>query len=324
VLNSLLAAPGARLGVIINDFGAINVDAALVTGQVDQAEAISGGCLCCMPDNTPLDEALERLARPQLRLDAIVIEASGAAEPLALANLIRFSGVEGIRTGGVIEVVDAGNYFGTVDRGGAAPARFAAASLVLLNKADTVAEQDRQATLQAIRDRIRERNEYTQTLVTDHGAVDPQLVLDVAHTDDPPGQLPIAALAREAHAEHHHQHADAVTVRATGTVDPDALVDLLEDIPADVYRLKGTVSVTGTRGQRRFLVSAVGWRVHVTERPAARVADTTDVTEDGLVAIGMGLDRPSVQERLERALAPAGRPTARGMARLLRWKALSG
>jgi G3E family GTPase len=100
VLNSLLAAPGARLGVIINDFGAINVDAALVTGQVDQAEAISGGCLCCMPDNTPLDEALERLARPQLRLDAIVIEASGAAEPLALANLIRFSGVEGIRTGG--------------------------------------------------------------------------------------------------------------------------------------------------------------------------------------------------------------------------------
>jgi G3E family GTPase len=195
---------------------------------------------------------------------------------------------------------------------------------VLLNKADTVAEQDRQATLQAIRDRIRERNEYTQTLVTDHGAVDPQLVLDVAHTDDPPGQLPIAALAREAHAEHHHQHADAVTVRATGTVDPDALVDLLEDIPADVYRLKGTVSVTGTRGQRRFLVSAVGWRVHVTERPAARVADTTDVTEDGLVAIGMGLDRPSVQERLERALAPAGRPTARGMARLLRWKALSG
>jgi hypothetical protein len=48
------------------------------------------------------------------------------------------------------------------------------------------------------------------------------------------------------------------------------------------------------------------------------------VTEDGLVAIGMGLDRPSVQERLERALAPAGRPTARGMARLLRWKALSG
>ncbi|MFT3887160.1 MAG: GTP-binding protein [Arachnia sp.] len=45
LVNHLLRAPGARLGVVVNDFGEINVDAALVAGQVDEAAAISGGCL---------------------------------------------------------------------------------------------------------------------------------------------------------------------------------------------------------------------------------------------------------------------------------------
>ena len=45
VLNSVLRAPGARFGVVINDFGSIDVDAALITGQVDEAASISGGCL---------------------------------------------------------------------------------------------------------------------------------------------------------------------------------------------------------------------------------------------------------------------------------------
>ncbi|MFF0973213.1 UNVERIFIED_CONTAM: GTP-binding protein, partial [Kocuria sp. CPCC 205295] len=58
LLNHLLRAPGARLGVVVNDFGELNVDAALVSGQVDEAASISGGCLCCLPDAGGLDEAL--------------------------------------------------------------------------------------------------------------------------------------------------------------------------------------------------------------------------------------------------------------------------
>src|SRR5690606_33643497 len=48
LLNHLLRTPGARLGVVVNDFGTLNVDAALVTGQVDEAASISGGCVCCL------------------------------------------------------------------------------------------------------------------------------------------------------------------------------------------------------------------------------------------------------------------------------------
>jgi G3E family GTPase len=91
LLNHLLRREGARIGVVINDFGAINVDAALVSGQVDKTASIFGGCLCCMPDGGGLDDALTTLARPKLRLDAIIIEASGLADPIALSRIIHFS-----------------------------------------------------------------------------------------------------------------------------------------------------------------------------------------------------------------------------------------
>lgn len=329
MLNALLAAPGARLGVIVNDFGEINVDAAMVTGQVDDAASIAGGCLCCLPDSTPLDEALERLSHPRLDLDAIVIEASGAAEPLALGRMIRFSSAEHTRLAGVVEIVDAETCFETVDPGGdgphprPAPARFAAPSLVLITKTDLLPEDVAVRRVEAITARVRERSEDAHVLAVPRGGLDPALLLDVAHTEDPPDQLPLAALAREEHAHHVHEHAHAVTVRAEGPIDPAALVDLLEDPPPGVFRLKGIVAVAGPRGDRRFAVNVVGSRTHVAAAPAPRAQGSDDDLADGLVAIGMHLDEEAVRARLVAALRPSDRASAAGMRRLLRLKRLS-
>jgi len=76
LLNHVLRQPRARLGVVVNDFGDVGVDAGLLVGQVTDPAAISGGCLCCLDDAGGLDAALERLAAPRLRLDAIIVEAS--------------------------------------------------------------------------------------------------------------------------------------------------------------------------------------------------------------------------------------------------------
>ena len=62
LLNHVLRTPQARLGVVINDFGELNVDAGLVTGQIDEPASIAGGCVCCLPDNGGLDDALTKLA----------------------------------------------------------------------------------------------------------------------------------------------------------------------------------------------------------------------------------------------------------------------
>lgn len=314
LLNHLLRTPGARLGVVVNDFGTLNVDAALVTGQIDEAAAISGGCLCCLPDAGGLDDALEKLSQPRLRLDAILVEASGAADPLALARLIRFSGAERVRPGGIIEVIDAVEHFRTVDIWTDPPLHYAAATLVVVGKTDLLPAEERELTVERIHQRVRERNTDAQLVVAQQGRIDPALVFDTALEEDlddqPPLPLPPLSHADEEHD--HHEHASAATVRLTGPVSPSALVDLLEDPPAGAYRLKGRVRLRGPKAEQGYLVNVVGRMIHV-----ARLPEPPTVGE--LVAVGLQLDAVVAQQRLEDvAASSAERPDPAGLRRLRR------
>lgn len=323
LLNHLLQQPGARVGVVVNDFGDVNVDAGLVTGQVDEPASIAGGCLCCLPDAGGLDDALEKLTHPRLGLDVVIVEASGIADPLTLARMIRFSGVERVRPGGVVDVVDAVEHFGTVDTGGDAPARYSVTSLVVVNKTDRLPADQAELTLARIEARVHERNPAAQVVRTSHGRVDPALVYDAASAEDPPDQLPLAALLRDTRA-HDHEHADAVTVTAPGPVSPGRLVDLLEDPPVGVYRLKGRVVVDTGRSLRGYVVNVVGRSVHVASRRVdGAAAGSVAVGPGELVAIGMHLDVGKVRDALERTLAPSARPDAKGFSRLQRYRRLS-
>ncbi|GAA2180554.1 GTP-binding protein [Brooklawnia cerclae] len=315
VLNHLLQTPGARIGVVVNDFGTINIDAALVRGQVDEPASIAGGCLCCMPDAGGLDDALGRLTNPRLRLDAVLVEASGVAEPAALAGIIRTCDAATARPGGLIDVVDAAAYLGTVDDDGPMPpVRFAAASLVVINEVDRLPPGTRASTIARITARVRERNPGVCIVETDRGRLDPALVLDVADTADPADELPLAGWARHVHETVHHEHADAVTVPVRAPVDAGRLADLLDDPPEGVYRLKGRVLVRTANGPRGRVLDLVGRQAHVT---TDRVADGAGA----LVAIGMHLDTLAVRTRLEQAVSPAtGLPATGTIRRLSRYR----
>lgn len=318
LLNHLLRAPGARLGVVINDFGDLNVDAGLTIGQVDEVASISGGCVCCLPEAGGLDAALDRLTGPRLRLDAVIVEASGVAEPSALAQLIRYSGVTRARPGGLIDVVDAVEHFSTIDTGGLAPARYSAAGLIVINKIDRIPPPLREAVIQRIVQRIRERNPRARVIPTTRGRIDPLLVFDAALEPAPDGELSFAALAHaDPDHDHHHPPADAVTVSTRRPVDPGRLADLLEQPPAGVYRLKGSVTIDAGTRRRRYAVNVVGRHIHLAPHPR-------DSGDDGLVAIGMQLDRAVVTEHLERAVdpGPTGAPGV-GLRRLTRLRRLS-
>jgi G3E family GTPase len=316
LLNHVLRQPGARVGVVVNDFGDVNVDASLVTGQVDEPASIAGGCLCCLADDDTLDRALERLTRPQLGVDVVIVEASGVAEPGALARLIRFSGAERVRPGGVVDVLDAVEYFSTVDAGSTVPARFAAASLVVVNKCDRLPEARREETLARIEQRVRQGSPSAYIVRTSGGRIDPALLFDIARAEDPPGQLPFAAALRETGPHHGHQHAAAATVRSPGPVDPGLLVDLLEDPPRGAYRIKGRVAVASGRGLRGYVVNLVGRSIHIASAAAAS-------TDSELVAVGLHLDADSARRRLEHALHPAGTSSAAGYRRLQQHRRLS-
>ncbi|OBK81844.1 cobalamin biosynthesis protein CobW [Mycolicibacter heraklionensis] len=313
LLNHVLRAPGARIGVIINDFGELNVDAGLVTGQVDEPVSIAGGCICHLPDEGGLDEALEKLADPKLALDAIIIEASGVAEPADVSRVIRFSGVERIRHGGVVDVIDVAEHFDTVDTESAPPQRYGVASLVVVNKLDRIAEDAREQALARVEARVRELNPHAHVVGAMAGRVDPRLLYDISDGGES-GQMSFRELLLDDAGEHHdHVHADSVTVVGDGAVDPGPLIDLLEQPPHGVYRMKGTVAI----GKRHYLVNVVGTSVHVVTAPAS-------VSASHLVAIGTHLETADVRARIEEALRPAGeKVSAAGMRRLQRLRQYS-
>jgi G3E family GTPase len=103
LLNHLLrTSGGTRIGVVVNDFGRINIDAFAVSAQVDSMVSLSNGCLCCAVDGTELDSMLGKLAAADL--DVIVIEASGLAEPSTLIRMVLQA--PGVEYGGLIYVVE--------------------------------------------------------------------------------------------------------------------------------------------------------------------------------------------------------------------------
>jgi G3E family GTPase len=86
VVNHLLAhAEGKRIAAVINDFGAINIDAELITGAAEGVVSLSNGCICCSLEGDLL-RTLATLLRRDPRPEFIVIETSGVADP---ADVVR-------------------------------------------------------------------------------------------------------------------------------------------------------------------------------------------------------------------------------------------
>ncbi len=219
-----------------------------------------------------------------------------------------------------MDVIDAVEYFRTVDDGGLPPARFSVATLVVINKVDRLPVDSREQTLAAIEARVAEVGPAAHVVRTSHARLDPALILDVTSAEDPPDQLPIAALLRAERAaadhEHDHRHAASASVRYDGAIRPGDLVDLLLDPPPGAYRLKGTVRVATGSGFRGYLVNVVGRQVHV-------AGLRTPPESSALVAIGIQLDAGVARERLEAALVASVEVDRDGLRALERLRHLS-
>lgn len=86
VVNHLLAhAGGRRIAAVVNDFGAINIDAELIAGASDGIVSLANGCICCSLEGDLL-RTLAAILRCSPRPEAIVIETSGVADP---ADIVR-------------------------------------------------------------------------------------------------------------------------------------------------------------------------------------------------------------------------------------------
>ncbi len=95
---------GLRIGVLVNDFGALNIDAELIAAQAGETVALTNGCACCSIQDD-LGEAFERLCGIADELDLVLVEASGVAHPDKIATFGHTW--PGLRPGPTVVVADA-------------------------------------------------------------------------------------------------------------------------------------------------------------------------------------------------------------------------
>ncbi len=150
LLNHLLRTTPDRIAVLVNDFGSINVDAALVESSDETTITLTNGCICCsLTDGFGV--ALEQVRSLPGAPERLVIEASGVADP---ASIAAWGHGPGFQLDGIITVVDAE----TLDErlsddlvGDVVELQIRSADLVICNKIDLVDDQH----LAGTHDRIR-------------------------------------------------------------------------------------------------------------------------------------------------------------------------
>ncbi|MGM0605632.1 MAG: CobW family GTP-binding protein [Halobacteriota archaeon] len=205
LLNHLLSNPGDRaIGVIVNDVGEVNVDAALLERESGEEGIVdlSNGCVCCGLQGELVSTAVRLATDRDRRLDAIVLEASGVSEPLPVVRTLTGNAeidadvdpTRYLTVGGVVAVVDSFGFWKEFDPdttrpdGPIDPDRPLASVLVdsieysdrvVLNKCDLVPEDriDRTAGI------VRTLNPDAPIHRTVDAEIDADVVLDGPATD---------------------------------------------------------------------------------------------------------------------------------------------
>ena len=291
LLNQLLRHnAGRRLAVVVNDFGSINIDAALIAQHDGETMSLTNGCICCSLASGFLTTLTRLRDRPDPP-EQIIVEASGVADPLKIGQ---YGHMSGFRLDGVIVLADAetvrrrsrDKYVGrTVIR------QLRGADLLVLTKPDLVSDDDREA----VSVWLRAVAPHAALMVSRNGAIPPALILGA-------GLLAPAVPAGAPHrdqgdsATDHDVTYDTWTFERDSPMSGDAIDTLVAALPEGVLRAKGMVHLVEDP-EHAAIFQLVGKRWSLEQGPAwdARPPRTE------IVVIGLpgSLDRPLLKRQLD-------------------------
>ena len=231
--------------MLVNDFGALDIDGSLVAAHGGDTVALANGCLCCTIGDSLVTTLMTLLERPG-RFDHVVVEASGVADPGRIADLAVLE--PGLMRDGVVVVVDAVDVQArAADRrlGDTIGRQLAAADLLVLNKRDLI-DDVQAAALRA--------------WLPGHAPV-----IEARHADVPLEALfGLPGRGRPSGTDDAGERFQSWSYDWAEPVEREALLALLRDAPAEVLRAKGIVRFADAPG-RRAIVHMVGRRIDVSE-----------------------------------------------------------
>lgn len=265
LINNLLENPGGeRLGVLVNDFGGINIDRKLIDFESGNQIDLRNGCVCCTIRDD-LAAALVQLVARSPELTRIVIECSGISSPLGVLKIFEWDSVSAVsHPEGVFALVDAStfqelDYESTelvIDQA-------AASDMVFLNKIDLVSEE----TCQQILATLLEAQRSMRIVLVEKAKVGAELLFGQRWPSSRDRKQPERGMGVGAHENLFESEAYCWP----SALELAKVEEFARALPDSILRAKGIfgIRVDGAVQSRRCILQRVGKRTSITldDRP---------------------------------------------------------
>ena len=308
LLNRILSGNhGLRVAVLVNDFGSINIDAELVVGVESDVISLANGCICCTIRDDLVETVLSTIERPE-RPEYILLEASGVAEPLSIAQTFNNPSLrERLRTDSVMCVVDAEQIFASPETMRLKLFQMACADLIILNKVDLVSREQ----IDRLKSWLDDQFDRYRLVEATRCDLPLELLLSAGRFESSQLETSLSLSGpQDCHdpACDHRHHAcqpDHGAMFSTWRYESDqpfeleTLREIAAKLPVNIYRAKGFVYSTDSP-ERRAVLQVVGRRVDISL--GEPWGDSIPRTRIVVIGAPGSVDESVLRQMFERAL----------------------
>ena len=299
LLNHILTnQKGIKTAVLVNEFGEIGIDNELIIKTEEEMIELSNGCICCSI-NGELVEAIEKLINVNKKLDYIIIETTGLADPLPVAMTLLGSELrDQTRLDSIITLIDAENFNDVALESSIGRSQVIYGDILLLNKCDLVSNKNIEETIS----KLKEIKNDVRILKSIKGNIPLNLLLSVGlfETDLINKKESVHDHSHEHEHEHEHVHSeednkieDFLSV-SFQTKEPFSLRKfqyfLDNQLKSDVFRAKGILWFS--ESERRHVFHLAGKRISIED------SEWGEERNNQLVFIGKELDKEKILSQL--------------------------
>ena len=297
---------GKRIAIIENEFGEISIDSDLVVSSDEEIYEMSNGCICCVATvRGDLLEVIRKLMSRRDRIDYILIETSGLADPMPVAHafFVDDEVLDDVALDAIVTLIDSKHIEQHLDDvrydgiNSQAVDQIISADRIILNKVDLVDE----GTVERIEHRVRKLNQRSEIDRSSFAEVNLDAILGIQAFE-----ISQRAAAEPSFLENHYVHShdpdvETFSVRVVGELDrslvEDAAREIAADHGADLLRWKGVLAIAGN--DRRVALQGVHriFEMHDLDRWEGPHRDSR------AVFIGKNLDRDRLAGCLQRCVA---------------------
>ena len=299
LLNHILTnQKGIKTAVLVNEFGEIGIDNELIIKTEEEMIELSNGCICCSI-NGELVEAIQKLINANKKLDYIIIETTGLADPLPVAMTLLGSELrDQTRLDSIITLIDAENFNDVALESSIGRSQVIYGDILLLNKCDLVSNKNIEETIS----KLKEIKNDVRILKSIKGNIPLNLLLSVGlfETDLINEKESVHNQSHEHEHEHEHVHSeednkieDFLSV-SFQTKEPFSLRKfqyfLDNQLKSNVFRAKGILWFS--ESERRHVFHLAGKRISIED------SEWGEERNNQLVFIGKELDKEKILSQL--------------------------